>query len=105
MTAMGITVWVPHLNRAPALYSLTIVIASVAMILGVYNSAKNMKTKCGLERVVMQWLLTVAFCMKLPYLYEKILALIAISILSVGYATIAVLDTVRYVTGLTDECN
>lgn len=88
----------PHMTWQVQLYLVTLLIAAVSMIIGIYNSAKHLHIKPSNERVVMKWLLTAAFSMKVPYFTDKPVAMCSVVILAGGYFIMAVIDTIRITT-------
>lgn len=84
--------WCPKCTWVVGLYTCTIALELTAVIFGILHGARLIREKrrpTG-EVVIMQILLCLSFAIKIPYLKDKVLALVTLSVLIVGYAAIAV---------------
>ena len=85
--------WLPTFDCGTSLYAFTIILEIVAVVFGVLHALKlihNKKPPTN-EVIVMQILLCVSFSIKIPYLRDKVLALITLGVLICGYGAISVL--------------
>ena len=80
------------------LYSGTVVFSVISMYFGVSGQLDRMDVRPAPETVVMNYLLTLVFAMKIPYLltHKARLAVASMCSFIVGYATLSVLSTVAY---------
>ena len=87
----------PRFGVAEYLYVLCAVICVVAMVLGISEALNRLHeaNPPTVRHIVMGWLLTAAFGLKLPYLYDKILAFITVGVLGIGYAIMTLVDTIN----------
>ena len=87
----------PKWGWKPALYIVTIVIALVAMVLGIREALSDLqeRKRPTTQKVVMSWLLSVAFGLKAPYLWDKALSILTMAVLSLGYGAISIIDSIN----------
>ena len=80
------------------MYILTVILSIVSMILGIMDAVHiiEQQTRPNTEALVMNYLLCLAFSMKVPYLKGKTLSLLALVALILGYGAMAILKTIAF---------